>query len=84
MVWTRIESIIWSIFTVKVIDYRFRFLLIVLLQYTIDNFHAVSKLKEVIFLLLNEEILALNQNLEIQIQKKNNAQNRSRLSLLRA
>ena len=24
---TRIESIIWSIFTVKVIDYRFRFLL---------------------------------------------------------
>ncbi len=84
MVWTRIESIIWSIFTVKVIDYRFRFLLIVLLQYTIDNFHAVSKLKEVIFLLLNEEILALNQNLEIQIQKNNNAQNRSRLSLLRA
>jgi len=27
VVWTRIESIIWSIFTVKVIDYRFRFLL---------------------------------------------------------
>jgi hypothetical protein len=24
---TRIKSIIWSIFTVKVIDYRFRFLL---------------------------------------------------------
>ena len=29
---TRIESIIWSIFTVKVIDYRFRFLLVVKLQ----------------------------------------------------
>jgi hypothetical protein len=26
VVWTRIESIIWSLFTVKVIDYRFRFL----------------------------------------------------------
>ena len=26
MVWTRIESIIWSLFTVNVIDYRFRFL----------------------------------------------------------
>ena len=24
MVWTRIESIIWSLFTLKVIDYRFR------------------------------------------------------------
>jgi hypothetical protein len=23
VVWTRIESIIWSLFTVKVIDYRF-------------------------------------------------------------
>ena len=26
VVWTRIESIIWSLFTVKVIDHRFRFL----------------------------------------------------------
>jgi hypothetical protein len=26
VVWTRIESILWSLFTVKVIDYRFRFL----------------------------------------------------------
>jgi len=25
VVWTRIESIIWSLFTVNIIDYRFRF-----------------------------------------------------------
>jgi hypothetical protein len=26
VVWTKIESIIWSLFTVNIIDYRFRFL----------------------------------------------------------